>query len=94
MSTYSQLHSFADGVAAPAAPQAKVIDGKAISAEIRVELAEDVEQLQQVTGKVRRLSADRSLAVPLCVLLADAQQAPAHAGARPGGRAGWHAWRL
>ena len=55
VSTYSQLHSFADGVASPAAPQAKVIDGKAISAEIRVELAEDVKRLQQVTGKVRRL---------------------------------------
>ena len=47
------LHSFADGVASPAAPQAKVIDGKAISAEIRVELAEDVKRLQHQTGKVR-----------------------------------------
>lgn len=52
---HSQLHSFADEVASPAAPQAKVIDGKAISAEIRVELAEDVKRLQQLTGKVRQL---------------------------------------
>ena len=44
-----------------------MIDGKAISAEIRVELAEDVKRLQQVTGKVRRLRpAGALLHVSVC----------------------------
>ena len=35
--------------------QTEVIDGKAISAAIRLELAEDVKKLQKGTGKVRQL---------------------------------------
>ena len=69
---HSQLHSFADGVASPAARQAKVIDGKAISAEIRLELAEDVKQLQQATGKVRPVPPAGTRVVPLCLPIADA----------------------
>lgn len=42
----------ADAGAPPAARRAKVIDGKAVSAEIREELAADVEALKSSTGKV------------------------------------------